>query len=145
MGSEQTKAADLKVVWSGSKADVRMSDGVAEEYEQAIVNLDEISVKRKTHLQRSFGEFCENDDFTKRLSEQKFKREGNFPDGLGGRVTIWTFKGWQWRLYGAILRVMGRRCFVGLDVDPNKKKDRADQQKLKSTAKAIGKLKEYQE
>jgi hypothetical protein len=58
-------------------------------------------------------------------------------------VAVWTFKGWQWRLYGAILKVMGRRCFVGVDVDPNKKKDRADQAKLKSSAKAIAELDEY--
>ena len=144
MASERPKAANLPLVWQGSKADVRMTETVATQYFQAIENGDEISVKRMTHLERSFEEFTEHDDYYKRLSEQKFKKEGNFSDGRGGKVAIWTFKGWQWRLYGAILKVMGRRCFVGVEVDPNKKQNRADQNKLRSSAKAIAELDEYE-
>jgi hypothetical protein len=143
MASSLTRAASFKKPWSGAKADIRMSDPIHTMYVQAIKNNDEISVKRKTHLERYFKEFCENDDYHRRLSDKKFKREGNFPDGDGNKVTVWTFKGWQWRLYGAILKVDGRRCFVGVEVDPDKKQDRADQAKLKATAKAIAKLEEY--
>ncbi len=144
MASEKPKAANLPLIWQGTRADVRMTETVAGEYRQAIGNQDEISVKRKTHLERSFGEFGEHDDYYKRLSDKKFKKEGNFPDGKGGRVAVWTFKGWQWRLYGAILKVMGRRCFIGVEVDPEKKQDRADQAKLKSSAKAIAQFDEYE-
>ncbi len=140
MGSERIKAAILPIIWRGTKADVRMTEEVAAQYKQAIESNDEISLKRRTHLERYFHEFAENDDYHRRLSDQKFKKEGNFPDGNGGKVAIWTFKGWQWRVYGAILRVTGRRCFVGVEVDPDKKQDRANQAKLKSAAKTIAKL-----
>jgi hypothetical protein len=144
MASERPKASNFPVIWQGSRADVRMTHTVADEYYQAIGNNDEISVKRKTHLERSFIEFGDHDDYYRRLSDKKFKKEGNFSDGKGGKVAVWTFKGWQWRLYGAILKVTGRRCFVGVDVDPDKKQDRADRDKLKSSAKAIGELDEYE-
>jgi hypothetical protein len=120
-----------------------MAPAVKEVYDQAIAGKDKNSVQRRVHLQRSFKEFCENDEFWRRLSDEKFKREGKFPDGLGDDATIWVFKAWQWRLYGAIIRVNGRRCFVAVRVDPSKKRDRADQALLKATAKAIGELPEY--
>jgi hypothetical protein len=110
---------------------------------EVLEGTDEISVKRKVQLARYFREFCENAQFARRLSDQKFKNEGNFPDGQGKQVTVWTFKSWQWRLYGAILRTAGKNCFVGVKVDPAKKRDRADQQMLKATAKAIAALVEY--
>jgi hypothetical protein len=144
MASDRPKAANLPIVWQGARADVRMTEGVAKQYGQATDNEDENSVKRKTHLERSFREFGDHDDYFRRLSDKKFKKEGNFSDGKGGKVAIWTFKGWQWRLYGAILKITGRRCFVGVEVDPDKKQDRADQQKLKSSAKAIAEFDEYE-
>ncbi len=57
-------------------------------------------------------------------------------------MPIWTFKAPKWRLYGAILSVGGKRCFVGTRVDANKKQDKADQALLKATAKDIGELQE---
>jgi hypothetical protein len=120
-----------------------MSPAEKAAYDQAIANEDEISVRRRTHLKRYFSEFCENDDFHRRLNERQFKNEGKFSDGRGGKTTIWTFKAWQWRVYGAILTVKERRCFVGVKVDPDKKQDRADRNILKATAKVIGSLIEY--
>jgi hypothetical protein len=143
MPDSPIKAASFEKAWTGTRADVRMSVAEKKAYDQAIGSKDEISIKRRVHLQRFFKEFCENDDFTSRLNERQFKREGKFPDGRGGNATIWTFKAWQWRVYGSIMIVEGRRCFVGVKVDPNKKQDRADQKVLKATAKAIGAVFEY--
>jgi hypothetical protein len=58
-------------------------------------------------------------------------------------ATVWTFKAWKWRLYGAIVQVPGKRCFVGVNVDPNKKQDKADQKLLRNTAQKIGELLEF--
>ncbi|MET4259789.1 hypothetical protein ABIC09_004747 [Bradyrhizobium sp. S3.12.5] len=143
MALPPTRALDYEKVWVGAKADLRMSPGVATEYRQAIEKEDELSLKRKTHLQRYFKEFCDHDDYGRRLSDQKFKKEGNFPDGLGGSVAIYTFKAWKWRVYGAVMGVGGRRSFVGVGVDPDKKQDKADRAKLRAAAKAIAQLAEY--
>jgi hypothetical protein len=143
MAGTSITAAGFPIAWTGPKADIRMSHAEKAAYEQAIENDDEISVRRRTHLKRYFTEFCENDDFHRRLNERQFKNEGKLNDGQGGKATIWTFKAWQWRVYGAIVTVNGRRCFVGVKIDPDKKQDRADRDMLKATAKIIGSLAEY--
>lgn len=143
MANAPDKAEDFEVAWTGSRADIRMSAAELASYKQAVGNPNEISVKRKTQLTRYFTEWCGNDDWHRRLNDKQFKNEGKFPDGNGGKVAIWTFKAWQWRLYGAIMTIKGRRCFVGVRIDPNKKQDKADQQMLKATAKIIGGLAEY--
>lgn len=143
MANAPDKAEDFDVAWLGAKADIRMPAAELVEYKQAIANEDEISLKRRTQLKRFFTEFCENDDWHRRLNDKQFKNEGKFPDGKGGKVAIWTFKAWQWRVYGTMMTIKGRRCFVGVRIDPNKKQDKADRQTLKVTAKIIGALAEY--
>jgi hypothetical protein len=143
MPNATTKAEDFVIAWTGVKADVRMSPAEKALYDQAIANDDEISAKRKTHLARFFTEFCENDDYYRRLNDRQFKNQGKFKDGTGGKATIWTFKAWQWRVYGAIMNINGRRCFVGGKVDPDKKNDQADRAILNAAAKIIGSLAEY--
>ncbi len=120
-----------------------MTEEVLAEYQQVIDGKDKISVQRKTRLQRYLAEFVNNDDFYRRLNSEQFKKEGNFPDGNGGTVAIWEFKAFQWRLYGGIAKVAGRRCFVGIAVDPDKKRDRADQQLLATAGKRLGRLVEF--
>jgi hypothetical protein len=136
-------ASAYYIACRGGVADVRMSPAAEAHYREVLEGKDEISLKRKVQLARYFQEFCDNVHFFRRLSDQKFKNEGNFPDGRGTQVTVWTFKSWQWRLYGAILRTSGKTCFVGVNVDPAKKRDRADQQMLRATAKEIATLAEY--
>jgi len=144
MPEKLLKAANFKVAFTGAKADIRLSDSEWYMYQEAIEKNDEISVKRRIHLNRFFKEFCESDDYHRRLNDKQFKREGKFKDGNGQFATIWTFKAWQWRLYGAILTVEKRRCFVGVRVDPNKKQDKADPKILRATAELIGALSEYE-
>lgn len=142
MGGGQS-ASTFYRAWEGPVSDVRLAPDAEVAYMQVIEGTDEIAVKRKVQLQRYFRAFCESVHFFRQLSDQKFKNEGNFPDGTGRQVAVWTFKSWQWRVYGSILPVSGKRCFVGMFVDPAKKQDRANQQMLKATAKAIGTLVEY--
>ena len=137
-------AATLRVVCRGSVADLRMTEEVHGEYLQAIGGKDIISVKRKTRLVRYFAEFVNKMDYYNRLGQDKFKKEGNFPTGHpGGDVAIWEFKAFQWRLYGGIAEVEDRRCFVGVAVDHDKKRDRANQRLLAIAAKLLGRFSEF--
>jgi hypothetical protein len=121
---------------------VRLAPSIVQEYRDVMDGKDKRSVQRATHLTRSFQEFCAN--VRPRLSQEKFKKEGDFSDGLGGKVGIWEFKAWQWRLYGATLQVAAKRCFVGVRVDPDKKRDKANQEMLKKSALDIANLVEYE-
>lgn len=136
-------ASTYYIACRGQVSDVLLSPAAEAEYRQVLEGTDEISVKRRVQLDRYFRTFCDMVHFFKHLSDQKFKNEGNFPDGKGGQVAVWTFKSWQWRVYGAILQIEGRRCFVGMLVDPAKKRDKADQKMLKNTAKGVAELSEY--
>jgi hypothetical protein len=136
-------AASVPVVCAGTVADIRMTAEVLSEYNQAIDGKDKIAVKRKTRLKRYFAEFVNNDDYHRRMTPEQFKKEGNFPDGNGGTVAVWEFKAFQWRLYGGVAGVGPRRSFVGVAVDPDKKRDRADQALLAATAKRLGRFLEF--
>jgi hypothetical protein len=141
MNGSRASAAGYRVVCEGPVGKVRLAPPAWQEYRQVIEGEDRLSVQRATHLGRCFTEYCAN--VQPRLSPEKFKKEGNYPDGHGGTVAIWEFKAWQWRLYGATVRVAGQRCFVGVRVDPSKKRNKADQAMLKSAALDIGNLIEY--
>lgn len=136
-----TCAADFEIVFSGPVADVRLSPIASREFQKVCVGTDQRSVKRKAHLTRYFEEFCAREPH--RLSMEKFKKQDDFADGKGGQVAVYEFKAWQWRLYGAILRVGGKKCFVGVKVDHDKKSDRADRALLAAAAKEISELPEY--
>lgn len=121
-----------------------MAEDVFSFYMQAIDGNDKISVQRRTRLRRYFSEFVENTDYHARLGQDKFKKEGNFPTGHpGGDVAIWEFKAFQWRLYGGIAEIEGRRCFVGVAVDSDKKRNRADQELLRIAARRLGAYSEF--
>jgi hypothetical protein len=137
------RAIDYEIVCEGRAACVRLAPNACAKYRQAIDGQDKLSVQRRTHLARYFAEFCEHSDVRSRLNPKQFKREGTFKDGHR-EFSIWTFKAPKWRLYGAILQVAGKRCFVGTRVDPDKKQDKADQTLLRLTAKDIGGLAEMQ-
>jgi hypothetical protein len=134
------RASDYEVVWDGPAASVRLAPRACQKYRQAVADQDTLSVQRRTHLERYFTEFCGHPVVHKRLNDQQFKREGSFKDGYGGEISIWTFKARKWRVYGAILVIGGKRCFVGTRVDSSKKQDKADQDMLRQTAKDIGGL-----
>ena len=141
--SPQPSAKEYRVVFQGIERQIILSPKCFEEYSQAIDGNDKISVRRRTHLKRGFERY--RGEKQHRLPEEKFKREGKFPDGNGTDVAVYAFKGWQYRLYGAEMVVNGVRSFVGVKTDPNKKRQKADQEILKESAKIVGGLKEYRE
>ena len=136
-----TAVADFECVAQGTAGRVLLSPKAHAEYMKVRNGTDERSVKRRVKLERHFAEFASHNP--PRLNDEQFKREGAFPDGGGKSVAVWEFKAWQWRVYGGVFLVDGRKCFVGLQVDPDKKQNRADQEKLKAVAKEIGRLDEY--
>ena len=133
-----TKGADFDVVWTGDKAHVRLSPEAAKAYSE--LKADPNRVRALTQLERYFGRFCDAGERT--LPREHFRFEES-KSVNGKKVPIFTFKPWQWRLYGSIYEVAGKRAFVGTKVDPGKKKDRADQALLKAAAEEISALTDY--
>jgi hypothetical protein len=140
-GQNKPSAATFLVVQDGPHAAVRLAPDVHAEYMQLFENTDHLSKKRRKHLQRYFHRYCELGH--QALGEDKFKFEDSFPDEKGRQVPVYAFKSFQLRLYGGILTVDGKRCFVGVRVDSAKKSDKADQQLLRAAANDIAHLVEY--
>jgi hypothetical protein len=137
----KVSATTFHLVMEGTAAVVLVSDDVKVQYDAVLNGTDVQSVKRRTQLNRYLKEFCSNEPH--RLSDLQYKKEGNYKDGHGKTVAIWTFKPTAWRLYGAVLKVNGKKAFVGVEVDPSKKRDKANKKLLESAALLIGKLEEH--
>lgn len=140
-GYKQPSAIEFEVVKDGVYASVRLAPDVYREYVQLFENNDQLSKKRRKHLERYFSRYCEIGP--QALGEDKFKFEDSFSDGRGRQVHVYAFKSFQLRLYGGILTVANKRCFVGLRSDPSKKSDKANQQLLRAAANDIAELLEY--
>ena len=125
---------------SGKAASVRLSPKAKAAYDDVQKGADARSKKRKVQLKRYFGEFCENEPH--RLNDKQYKKEQKF-SVKGGHVTVWAFKPWQWRLYGGVLTVNGQKCFVGVEVDEDKKQDKADKALLSAAADFLALLDEF--
>lgn len=134
-------AREYPVVRDGPYATVRLAPEIYSEYQRLFEGNDTLSRKQRTHLTRYLQRFCELGPQS--LNEEKFKFEDSFSDGLGRQVPVYAFKPYQWRLYGSILTVGGKRCFVGVRIDPSKKQNKANQGLLKSAAEDIARLAEY--
>jgi hypothetical protein len=122
-------------------AAVRLSPLADAEFQAIGSGNDELSVKRFVHLQRYFKEFCESR--IPRLNDEKFRKEIDGVDSRGRPIAIWAFKPWKWRLYGAILQVAGKKCFVGVRVDPSKKQNKANKGLMNLAVEDIARLAEY--
>lgn len=140
-GQKQSSAATFQIVREGPYATVRLAPAIHAQYRELFEKNDDISKKRRRHLERYFQRYC--DIGRQALDDEKFKFEDSFPDETGRQVPVYAFKSFQWRLYGGILTVNGKRCFVGVRIDPSKKKDKADQQLLRAAANDIADLLEY--
>lgn len=142
-GHKQPSAVEFVCVADGPYAAVRLSPDLHREYMQLFESNDQLSKKRRKHLERYFARYCELGH--QALGDDKFKFEDSFPDGRGKQVHVYAFKSFQLRLYGGILTVAGKRCFVGVRSDPAKKSDKANQQLLRLAASDIAELLEYRE
>jgi hypothetical protein len=135
-------AAEFRVLAEGDYGIISANDKCADAYDRVQKGTDERAKRRRRELYRYFKEFCSEQRH--RLSDQQFKAEGKYPDGRGGRVQVYEFKAWQFRLYGCLLgHSKEKKWFVAVDVDEEKKKNKADVQRLKSAALHIGRLNEY--
>jgi hypothetical protein len=140
-GQNRPSAIGFFVVRDGPYAVVRLAPIAHAAYQQLFESNDKLSVQRRTHLARYLERFCEIGP--QGLGQEKFKREDSFPDSRGNQVAVYAFKPFKWRLYGGILTVGGKRCFVGVRADPSKKQDKADQTLLRNAASDIAALAEY--
>jgi hypothetical protein len=136
-------ALSFVVVCEGPAATVRLGPHAIEEYNAIQKGTDTLCVQRRTHINRYLSIFCSEANYRRYLSDEKFKKEDDFSDGRHGKVAVSAFKAWKWRLYGSILIVGDKRCFVGVRVDSQKKQNNANQRLMKSAAKDIGELSEY--
>ena len=72
------------------------------------------------------------------LSKDKFRSEDRFHTGgrSGKEIMIYAFKAYQVRLYGG--KIPNVNCFICTEIDPAKKQDKADEDKLKRAARKLG-------
>ena len=133
-------AVTYSLVKQGKAASVRLSPKAVTAYGEVQKGTDERSRKRRKQLDRYLQEFCDNEPH--RLNDTQYKKEGNFP-AKGRTIAVWTFKPFQWRLYGSVLTVNGLKCFVGVEVDEEKKQDRANKVLLEAAAAFISTLDEF--
>lgn len=125
----------------GSFGTVWLSSEAYDAYKSICVAKDELSVRRKTALDRYFLEFCQSK--LARLNDKQFKKEETFSTASGKRVAVYAFKVWKWRLYGALLHIEGVKAFVGVRVDADKKQDKADRALMSAAAQFISELDEH--
>lgn len=140
-GQRRPSAIDFPVVQDGPYASIRLSPEIHAVYLKLIESNDTLSRQQRTHLTRYFQRFCELGP--RSLGEEKFKWEDSFADAKGRQTPVYAFKPFKMRIYGGILTVAGKRCFVGVRIDVSKKQDKANQQLLKSAAADIAALAEY--
>ena len=122
------------VVVSGQYGTVRLSDEAKHAYDELKARTDQTGMKQTTLIGRYFGRFAELGP-TRLDNPKMFKAQGKFRDGTGKKVQVFEFKAYQWRVYGVLKDVGGTRCFVGMCVDPDKKKDKADRSILERCAR----------
>lgn len=123
--SELQEWEDLKCVYKGSFATIFMHGSVKEEAEKAPIKDQE----RVKNIIRRFAE--EGPD---RFPPDHLRKEGRFNigDQQGRKEQVYAFKSYQLRVYGAF--VPGHPgCFVFSEME-FKKKNKADQDKLKRAA-----------
>ena len=135
------KLAELVIVADGQAACVRLTGEAKDEWDKLRLGTDNRSTKRITQLDRYIRSFCDTVDH--RAPDTHFKKEGSYPDGKTGKVAVFAFKPFQWRLYGVVCTVDGKKCFIGTKVDPEKKQDKADQELLKLAAVRMGDFEDY--
>jgi hypothetical protein len=130
--------AGLIEIMRGNAADVLVTQKVKKEYDRLIAGTDERSLRQQRTLSRYLKAFCDLE--TPHLNDEQFKKEASFSVGGGNKIAIWAFKAWQWRLYGAILSLGGRKTFIGARVDADKKQNKANREMMEAAAKEIAAL-----
>lgn len=124
----------VHLIVQGPYGSVWLLEAANREFEKLTARTDQNGRQAAKTIRRYFDRFAEHGP--SRLDSAKmFKPLGKFPDGTGSKVQLFEFKAFQWRLYGVLRDFRGGRAFVGVEVDPDKKKDKADQALLQRCAK----------
>lgn len=108
-------------VASGEHANVWLVGEAKSEYAALLARNDANSRKAAIQLPRYFGRYANG----QRLSDQQFKPQGQKRSGQH-TMQVWEFKGFQYRIYGVVVNVAGKRTFIGTEPDPKKKDNKAD-------------------
>ena len=106
---------------SGGHADVWLVGEAKSEYVALLARKDTNSRKAAIQLPRYFDRYANG----QRLSEDQFKPQGQKKSGHH-TMQVWEFKGFQYRIYGVVVDVAGKRTFIGTEPDPKKKDNKAD-------------------
>lgn len=136
MSDKNKEEEPLILLCSGDHCDVAclpkikdLLDGSEEKHERSISRLRAINKK--------FAAFGPN-----RLTNKMCNFEHSHSLGVPGKssIKIYAIKADHFRLYGGMTKYNGRYTFVISEFDNNKKQNKANQSKLKSSAKLIGAL-----
>lgn len=93
-----------------------------ESYEKVFVK--EGDPKDRAKIEASMKRmFAENGH--RNMPDNRFKAEKARSVG-GKKVQVWAFKSYQLRVYGLMGSVHGKQAFFAVEVDPKKKRDKAD-------------------
>ena len=90
----------------------------------------ELDVKQEGRFRRIMQMWCEGHSLT---PEMYNGNEGRSP----GNTMLHTFKAFKIRLYGFVRSVGNLRTFIVVDIDPAKKRDKADAKLLKRAHKRV--------
>lgn len=128
--SDNAKDDGLQV-GGGVYADVWLFGEAREEYEALGKRNDQTSMREHRAISRYFQRYAEMGP--QHLDDTMFKKQDRRSSG-GTTVMIYEFKAYQFRIYGVVGELKGKRCYRGTACDPKKKKDKADPQKLQKAA-----------
>lgn len=126
-GAEDTGSVKAR----GEYADVHLFGEAEREFDALVPKTDGKSVAKHRTISRYFDRFAQKGPTS--LNDKMFKKQQRMKSN-GTEVMIYEFKAHQFRIYGVICDYKGKRCFLGLACDPEKKKDKADPKKLQKTA-----------
>ncbi|MDM9627096.1 hypothetical protein QTL95_14405 [Rhizobium sp. S152] len=131
MKPSDRKSDDGLLVGSGDYAVVWLFGEAKDEYEALQKRNDQTSFREYRTISRYFQRYAAMGP--QHLDDTMFKKQDRRSSG-GISVMIYEFKAYQFRIYGVVGELKGKRCYRGTACDPKKKKDKADPQKLQKAA-----------
>lgn len=91
-----------------------------------------VEIRFRARMERHFKWYADGVN----LLPEAFRSEGRYPTGKPGAkdVQVFVFKAFQCRIYGVTRRIDGVETFIGLEIEPRKKKDKVSNAFLRSVA-----------
>jgi hypothetical protein len=132
MSAKAFEALGFKIARDGVVRRVMLSAEVWAAYEEIGNATDRFHVSQRRSLDRLFERFC--DVAAHNNNEQQFVKEGNFGSD---NETVWAFKAFQFRVYGASFKIDDKETFMAVKHDPTKKQNKANKVLLKASGNAL--------